>query len=177
METKRLIGHPLTEADIPFVMAVWNDERVTSLGLETMTEREVRERIDRWTRHRAAHGCGTELFADRSTSRPIGWGGLQHSTIGVGESLTIGYAIAPDEWGHGYAVEIAVASVDSAFERVGAIEVRASILSTNRRSRRVAEKAGLALECEISHGEQVEVVYVIDRDAWARGRERAAGAK
>lgn len=173
METKRLIGRPLTEADIPFVMKVWNDERVTALILETMSEQQVRDRIERWSRHRAEHDCGTELFFDRSSAQPIGWGGLQHSTIGIGESLTIGYAVAPDMWGRGYATEIAAASIDCAFDHLGASEVRASILSTNARSRRVAEKAGLSFECEISHGEHVEVIYLLGRRAWrASGRRQ-----
>ena len=106
MKTKRLTGRPLTEADIPFVMKVWNDERVTAIVLESMSEQDVRDRIERWSRHRAAYGCGTDLFFDRSSAQPVGWGGLQHSTIGIGECVTIGYAIAPDMWGRGYATEM-----------------------------------------------------------------------
>lgn len=177
MKTKRLTGRPLTEADIPFVMKVWDDERVTAIVLESMSEQDVRDRIERWSRHRAAHGCGTDLFFDRSSAQPVGWGGLQHSTIGIGECLTIGYAIAPDMWGRGYATEMAVACVDCAFDHLGAHEVRASILATNTQSRRVAEKAGLSLECEISHGEHVEVIYLVDREAWGRGRNQAAGER
>lgn len=175
METKRLTGRPITEPDIPFVMKVWNDERVTAIVLETMSEQDIRERIERWNRHRPASGCGTELFVERSSAEPVGWGGLQHSTIGIGECLTIGYAVTPDMWGRGYATEIAVASVDCAFEHLGAHEVRASILSTNTRSRRVAEKAAFSVKSEVSHGEHVEVVYRLDRETWARGRNEAAG--
>jgi RimJ/RimL family protein N-acetyltransferase len=174
METARLTGRPLAEEDIPFVVKAWNDERVTALVDETMTEQQVRERIERWSRHRAIYGCGTELFYDRTTAQPIGWGGLQHSAIGNGERLTIGYAIAPDVWGRGYATEIALASAAYAFDQLSADDVRASILSTNTRSRRVAEKVGLSLECEINHGKHVEVIYVTDRATWSRGGGRRA---
>jgi len=177
METERLTGRPITAADIPFVMTVWNDERVTAIVLDTMSEQDIRERIDRWNRHRPARGCGTELFVERSSGAPVGWGGLQHSSIGIGECLTIGYAVTPDRWGHGYATEIAMASVDCAFEHLGAQEVRASILSTNTRSRRVAEKAALALECEVVHGEHVEVIYRLDRETWARGRNETTSER
>jgi hypothetical protein len=61
METKRLTGRPITEADTPFVMRVWNDQRVTAIVLETMSEQDIRDRIERWNRHRPASGCGTEL--------------------------------------------------------------------------------------------------------------------
>lgn len=74
METPPLTRRPFTEGDIPFVLKAWNDERVTALVGETMTEQQVRERIERWSRHRAIYGCGTELFYDRSTAQPIGWG-------------------------------------------------------------------------------------------------------
>ena len=87
METSRLVGRPLTEADVPFILEAWNDERVTSLVHETMTEAQVRERIERWHRHRQLHGYGIELFTD-ATGQAIGWGGLQHATIGIGECLT-----------------------------------------------------------------------------------------
>ena len=133
---------------------------------ETMTEDQVRERIERWARHRAESPCGTELFLERSTGQPIGWGGVQRSNIGVGERLTIGYAIAPDRWGRGFATEIARASVRCAFSHLGEDEVRASIRSTNTPSRRVAEKAGLSLECEVPHGALVEVIYVVRRAGW-----------
>ena len=168
METARLTGRPLAKGDVPFVMKTFNDERVTALVAETMTEQQVRDRIDRWRRHRAKYGYATELFHDRSTNWPIGWGGLQHSTIGIGERLTIGYAVAPEFWGRGYATEIALASVAYAFGLVSVDDVRASILSTNTPSRSVAEKVGMSLECEISHGDLVEAIYVVDRQAWSR---------
>lgn len=77
-------------------------------------------------------------------------------------------------WGRGYGAEIASAAVDTAFDHLAAQNVRASILSTNRRSRTVAEKVGMSLECEVSRGEHVEVVYVIDLDTWLRV-ERPSG--
>ena len=168
METARLAGRPLATGDVDFVMKTFNDDRVTELVRETMTEQEVRDRIERWRRHRATYGYATELVHDRSTARRIGWGGLQHSTIGIGERLTIGYLVGPDFWGRGYATEIAQASVDFAFSQGSADEVRASILSSNTPSRSVAEKVGMSLECETSHGDLVEVIYVIDRPTWGR---------
>jgi RimJ/RimL family protein N-acetyltransferase len=51
METPKLTGRPITEADIPFIMRAWNDERVTALVGESMTEQQVRERVERWSRH------------------------------------------------------------------------------------------------------------------------------
>jgi RimJ/RimL family protein N-acetyltransferase len=157
----------LSDGDRGFILQAWTDERVHALVQETMSEQQVRERIERWGRHRATYGFGPEIFAD-SSGQAVGWGGLQHSVIGIGDRLTIGYAIAPDRWGRGYATEIALASLAYAFDNDIADEVRASILSTNNPSRSVAEKAGLTRECEVPHGEHIEVIYLITREAWRR---------
>jgi RimJ/RimL family protein N-acetyltransferase len=103
------------------------------------------------------------LFQERTTGQPIGWGGLQHSTVGIGYRLTVGYVIAPEAWGRGYAAEIAIASVLTRFGILGARHLYASVLSTNVASRRVLENAGLSVHCEIDHGEHVEVVHAIRR--------------
>lgn len=90
-------------------------------------------------------------------------GGLQRATIGIGECLTVGYVVAPDVWGCGYATEIATASVRHAFDVLNADELYASVLSTNAASRRVLEKVGMSVHREIDHGEHVEVIYAITR--------------
>src|SRR5205823_10587943 len=102
MDTPRLMGRPLTHDDLPFVTRVWNDERGAPTIGGTRTEQQLRDRIGRWTLHWNDHGYGGTLFHERTTGRPIGWGGLQRSTIGIGECLTVGYVVAPEAWGHGY---------------------------------------------------------------------------
>jgi [ribosomal protein S5]-alanine N-acetyltransferase len=163
METASLTGRQLVEDDLPFVMAVWNHERVAPAIGGARTEQQLRDRISRWTCHWNEHGFGAVLFEERATSLPVGWGGLQHSTIGIGECLTVGYVLAPDAWGRGLATEIAGASVAHAFGVLDADELYASVLATNKASRRVLEKVGLAVHREIDHGGHVEVVYAIGR--------------
>jgi RimJ/RimL family protein N-acetyltransferase len=163
IDTIRLSGRRLADQDLPFVVQVWNDERVAPNIGGTRSEEQLRQRIARWTRHWDTYGFGATLFQVRTTGETIGWGGLQHSTIGVGERLTVGYVVAPGAWGRGHATEIATASVAYAFDQLGVEQVHASVLSTNRASRRVLEKAGLAVHREIDHGDHVEVIYAIAR--------------
>ena len=101
------------------------------------------------------------VFHDRSTGQPVGWGGLQFATIGVGERLTLGYVVTPNAWGSGYATEIASASVAFAFDVLAAPTVFASVLSTNTASRRVLERTDFSVSSEIDHGGATEVVYEI----------------
>jgi len=161
METRSLTGRQLTEGDLPFVMTVWNDQRVAPTIGGVRTEQQLRDRIEQWTVHWERHGFGATLFRERTTGRAIGWGGLQHSTIGIGECVTVGYVIAPSRWGCGYATEIAAASIGHAFGELGVDRLFASVLSTNDASRRVLVKAGFAQHCEIDHGAHVEVIYAI----------------
>ncbi len=163
MDTANLTGRQLVADDLEFVRRVWNDERVAPTVGGTRTDQQLTERIDQWDRHWKRHGFGATLFHHRTTRQPVGWGGLQHSTIGIGDCLTVGYVIAPQEWGHGYATEIASASVAHAFDVLGVHRLNASVLSTNTASRRVLEKAGLSVHSEIDHGEHVEVIYAVER--------------
>ena len=163
MDTARLTGRQVTAGDLAFVAGVWNDERVApTIGGHRSLE-EQRERIERWERHWHAHGFGVTLFHERTTGDPVGWGGLQHAEIGIGERLTVGYVIAPGAWGHGYATEIATASVAHAFDVLGVDELHASVFPTNRASRRVLEKAGLVVQCEVERDDHREVIYRITR--------------
>jgi RimJ/RimL family protein N-acetyltransferase len=163
MESTHLTGRSIVGDDLQFVSRVWNDDRVAPAVGGPRTDGQLSERIEQWTRHWQEHGFGVNLFHERETQLPIGWGGLQHSTIGIGDCLTVGYVIAPEVWGRGYATEIATAAVAHAFEILGVDRLYASVLSTNAASRRVLEKAGLSVHRDVDHGTHVEVVYAIER--------------
>ncbi len=163
MDTVNLTGRQLVADDLEFVRRAWNDERVAPTIGGTRTDQQLTERIEHWDRHWKHHGFGATLFHDPTLRQPVGWGGLQHSIIGIGDCLTVGYVIAPQQWGHGYATEIAIASVAHAFDVLGVRQLHASVLSTNTASRRVLEKAGLSMHREIDHGEDVEVIYAVER--------------
>lgn len=63
--------------------------------------------------------------------RPEGWPGTE-----------IGWAIARDRWGSGYAVEAAIAATNWAFETLGWVKIIHSIAPDNLASQRVAQKLG-----------------------------------
>ena len=179
IETARLTSEPLGEDDLSFLVAMYADEAVTWGIGGNRTPAQVRERLDRWMRHWAVHGWGGVMFFARDTGERIGWGGLQHSTIDGDDLITVGYVIHPDRWNEGYATEITVASVRHGFRDLGFDRIHASVEGRNAASRRVLEKAGLAIEREIDHGEITEVIYVITapaapaRPSRARARRRA----
>ncbi|WP_236653157.1 GNAT family N-acetyltransferase [Streptacidiphilus melanogenes] len=127
---------------------------------------------------------GTGCFAaeSRADGRFLGWFALRPPTgvgldtgPGSGGDLELGYRLLPAEWGHGHATEGARALVRHAFTALGAERVVATTMTVNTASRRVLEKAGLALVRVffeewpeyIEGAEHGDVEYALSRDAWA----------
>jgi RimJ/RimL family protein N-acetyltransferase len=60
------------------------------------------------------------------------------------DRLTLGYALAPEVWGRGYATEAVGAMVTAAFGLSDVAEIDASVQVDNAASRKVLEKAGFS---------------------------------
>ncbi len=73
--------------------------------------------------------------------------------------VEVAWAIVPKRWGQGLATELALASVEVAFDWLGLAELIAFTLPGNLASRRVMEKAGFAYEREIEHAGLPHVLY------------------
>lgn len=58
----------------------------------------------------------------------------------------LGYEIAPDHWGQGYATEAAAAMVEFGFGGLGLHRIWAECIASNRASARVLEKLGMQQE-------------------------------
>ncbi|MCC3269157.1 GNAT family N-acetyltransferase [Arthrobacter gengyunqii] len=77
---------------------------------------------------------------------PFGSVGLTLDDAGTGE---VGYVIAADRWGCGYATEAAAAVVHFGFTVLGLDRIRATCRPGNAASSRVLEKTGMALEARL----------------------------
>ncbi|MQS09322.1 GNAT family N-acetyltransferase, partial [Streptomyces alkaliphilus] len=108
----------------------------------------------------------------------LGWFSLRpaHSTgLRPGDGLELGYRLRPAVWGRGYATEGARTLVDTAFTDLGAERVVATTMTVNTASRRVLEKAGLALvrtfleewPDPIEGAEHGDVEYALTREEWS----------
>jgi ribosomal-protein-alanine N-acetyltransferase len=92
---------------------------------------------------------------------------------------SLGYGIARDSWGHGFATEAARAVVDYAFEGLGMDKVWARADPRNVASVRVLEKLGMQREGlfrghVLIRGQRLDRVYYgLLREEWTAGR--AAG--
>jgi RimJ/RimL family protein N-acetyltransferase len=95
---------------------------------------------------------------DRETGRLVGDVGLSPAE-GEPGVIKIGYTIAPEFQGRGYATEAIEVLVAYAFERLGAEVVRAYASADNLPSIRVAEKIGMRLVERMEHRSGDEVWF------------------
>jgi RimJ/RimL family protein N-acetyltransferase len=135
-----------------------------------------------------APGAGRFIGVAPGAGRFIGYVGLWDATFDAPFTPTVevGWRLAADAWGRGYATEAAIASVDDGFARVGLPEIVSFTAVDNDRSRAVMERIGLVRDPDgdfdhpsVPEGHPVRphVLYRFPdleaRRRWAR--DRAAG--
>jgi len=92
-------------------------------------------------------------------------------------AVEVGWRLAHERWGHGYAPEAARRALRFAFEELALPEVVSFTTVRNARSRRVMEKIGLTHDPagDFDHPRtpgwsgQRHVLYAVTRDAWLAG--------
>ena len=128
--------------------------------------RAIRRLIDHWDRH----GFGEWAAVEKSSGRLVGKIGLHHHADWRAEEVKVevGWLLARDAWGKGYATEGAAASLADAFERVGLDRVISIALVENRRSVGVMERIGLSPVGRTRWHRSDVCWYAIDRDEWER---------
>ncbi|TXC67813.1 GNAT family N-acetyltransferase [Sphingorhabdus soli] len=115
----------------------------------------------------------------------LGFCGLKRSNV-EGEKVfgmvEVGWRLREDAWGHGYAKEGALASLDLAFTRFAAQEVIALTVAGNTPSWGLMERLGMTRRADLDftdprYGAELNptIVYAIDRETWAAQRQEQAG--
>lgn len=108
--------------------------------------REASDRsIDAWQAQFAANGWSNWALELRDTGEFIGFTGLSvpRRTFSFSPCVEVGWRLARNAWGHGYASEAASASLRVAFERLALPEVVSFTAVGNKRSRAVMERIGM----------------------------------
>lgn len=149
LTTSRLLVRPLTPDDARPLHRIWGDHDVIWWGPSQDLD-ETAERLAR--------------ILDRSAEMPdgLGWWLLVHDEAVVGdvvlqtapwdpEVVEVGWHLAREAWGQGYATEAASAVLRHAFETVGLSSVDAIVAETNDRSLGVAERLGMSRIGSLEH--------------------------
>ena len=168
---------PIEEDDLPFVQRAINDPRVRAT-LQS-AEPKNREQEREWLESLADRDGETLLVvADGDGVGTVGYGN-EVTTWGTAE---VGYAIAHEHWGNGYATEAVALLTRYAFAERRLEKLTATVYAHNPSSMRVLEKAGWHEEAvhereAFVEGERVDCHrYVAFADEWEPTDERARAA-
>ena len=145
IETPRLLLRPWQDADREPFAAMSADPEVMRYLITPATRAAVDPWIDRQIAHQAAHGFCFWAVEEQASGAFVGAVGLMH--VGYEAHFTpaveLGWRVARPFWGHGYAPEAALASLQFGFAELRLEQIVANACIENTKSRRVMEKLGM----------------------------------
>ena len=150
IETERLILRDWRDDDVePYADMMVELEVGMWLG-GPFSRKQARERVERFRASLAETGLGRLAVERRSDGRLIGHCGLAPTAADqpMPQGLEIGWALAPEAWGAGYATEAARAVIADGFARRDAAEILAFTGTTNLRSQAVMQRLGMVRMAE-----------------------------
>ena len=180
IETERLILREWRDDDLAPFAAMCADPAVMATLGPLKTRGETAALIARVKA--IGDECGHTMWAvERVTdSRFIGWCGLIPGVFWpLLSKVEVGWRIATDCWGHGYAREAAEASLDWAFTNLADERVWAITTPGNTRSWGLMERLGMKRHPELDFDHpnvpdgtplKRHITYSIGRDEWPKTR-------
>ena len=117
-----------------------------------LDEPDSDELADRIEAHFTLNGWGLWAVEVRDGAPFVGFVGLASADQVLGRPcIEVGWRLASEHWGHGYAPEAGRECLRFAFEDLELDEVVSFTVPANTQSRRVMEKIGLELVTEFDH--------------------------
>ena len=149
--SERLLLRRPAEADLGFLIDLFSRRELVAHRPDPVpdTPQQSAARLARDVGHWNKHGFGR--WAVEADGKLIGFGGVTVSADF--EGLNLSYHLHPESWGHGYATELVMEALRTAFGPLRADRVIGLVRAANPASRRVLEKCGFTFEKEVMlHG-------------------------
>jgi ribosomal-protein-alanine N-acetyltransferase len=145
LETERLILRRWVEEDRGPLAVITSDAEVMRYRFARLSPAESDALIDENERSFEVNRYGLWAVERRSDHRLVGFAGFGTSDFGAAfcPAIDVGWTLARDAWGRGYATEAAAAALDDGFGRLGLEEIVAHTTSPNERSRAVMRRLGM----------------------------------
>jgi RimJ/RimL family protein N-acetyltransferase len=160
--TERLRLRPFAPEDFEAHAVICADPEVMRfIRAGALSRNDAWWQLARYLGHWQLRGYGLWAVEDRATGRLVGHLGFLEPEGGHG--FEMGWALAREVWGKGYAYEGTRAALDWAFTELGRDRVACLIRPENARSIRLAERLGGKLESEVEDAGQRLLVYGIAR--------------
>ncbi len=172
--TDRLVLREFVTDDWPVVLAYQSDPRYLRFYPWTeRTEADVRDFVQMFVEQQAAHPRRKFQLAIalQDEERVIGNCGIRRKPENEWEA-DIGYELAPEHWGRGYATEAALAIVDFGFRDLQLHRVWSWCIADNVASARVLERVGFRPEGRLRENEYFKgrwwdtLLYGLLRSEW-----------
>jgi RimJ/RimL family protein N-acetyltransferase len=180
IRTERLLLRRWGDSDREPFAAMNTDPAVMEHLQGPMSRERSDEFVDRIERHWDEHGWGLWAVEVPGAAPFIGYVGLWPAGYVAEGMVEVGWRLASEHWGRGYATEAARESLRFGFEEVGLEEIVSFTVPQNERSRRVMDRIGLVRDPsgDFDHP-RVDaaayphlvrhVFYRLDREAWMSG--------
>ncbi len=156
VETERLRLRQFGDQDLDAYAALCADPVVMEWLSGPMTREAVDAQLTSFREHWVEHGFGLWCVSVPPDDSCIGFIGLAIPSFAPDllPAVEVGWRLAHDAWGKGYATEGARAAVDVGFGALGLDHIVSITVEENRRSWHVMEKLGFTLERRTVHAER-----------------------
>jgi RimJ/RimL family protein N-acetyltransferase len=145
LSTPRLRLRLWRDEDLPVFAALNASPEVMEFFPKPLDRAESDELADRIRGHFARHGFGLWAVELPGIADFIGFVGLAVPAFEAHFTpcVEIGWRLAQEHWGQGYATEAARAALDFGFQNLGLEEIVSFTVPANQRSRAVMERIGM----------------------------------
>jgi RimJ/RimL family protein N-acetyltransferase len=185
IRTERLLLRLWRDDDKPPYAALNADPQVRQYLQGTITRERSDAFVDAIAEHWRRHGWGLWAVEVPGIASFVGHIGLWPADFGGRSMVEVGWRLAREHWGRGYATEGARAALRFGFETVGLPEIVSFTVPQNVRSLRVMERIGLvrdpAGDFDHPHVDREgypelvrHVLYRLSRAHWERSNSTSA---
>ena len=159
IETPRLTGERVQESHLSLWRQIGSNPQVMATLGGIWTLEKASQKIHWNCKQWKLYGHGQWTFCDRATGEFVGRGGIRKVVVNDREEVELGYALMPQFWGRGLAVEIGEKALSIAFDRFNYPSVVCYTLTDNKRSQRVMEKIGFSFEGNVLIADKPHIFY------------------
>ena len=159
IETQRLRGERIQKSHWQQWLKIGSNSQVMATMGGIWNHQKAQQKMQHNCEQWELYGHGQWLFFSKKNRQFVGRGGIRKVVVNEKLEVELGYALMPEFWGHGLAVEIGKKALSIAFNRFKYPSVVCFALTNNKKSQRVMEKIGFCFESNIVRANQPHVLY------------------